>query len=197
MLKHLCIWEIDRRDTKEKKKLHPSSGAIFVLHAVKRRGCGPFTFDDFSAVSEVSCTSLSVCGSDETRTPSPFYVLPARACCCPLASAAPSCTQHEQVTNWYHIMASSDFSLSPSETWDWIEKTYVSPDVCLTLTSWLHGLKEQTVYWFLVLIISDDFFFAFISLIDLFIRFYNIRFAQWILYNIRKTKERLCRNIWM
>lgn len=50
--------------------------------------------------------------------------------------------------------------------------------------------RPYNFWWFF-------FFFAFISLIDLFIRFYNIGFAQWILYNIRKTKERLCRNSWM
>lgn len=124
MPKHLCIWETDRRKTREnyetlRLKTSPVSErffpslSTFCFPDTKEKNKESFTFDDFPAVSEVSSTSLSVCGSDETRTPSTFYEVPARACCCQLASAAPSCTQHEQVTNWYHIMHHPIFLCRP------------------------------------------------------------------------------------
>lgn len=104
------LWNTSTEDESRQRTFSPS-WTTFCFPDTKEKNKESFTFDDFPAVSEVSSTSLSVCGSDETRTPSTFYVIP--ACCCQLASAAPSCTQHEQVTNWYHIMHHPIFLCCP------------------------------------------------------------------------------------
>lgn len=82
-----------KRQKREKTMKTLGLESVHFVSPTPKRRKESFTFDDFPAVSEVCSTSLSVCGADETRTPSTFYVIPVSE------PAAVSCRQQPPPTH--------------------------------------------------------------------------------------------------
>lgn len=142
-LKHLCIWVTHRKHTVDRinpplthtQNIKPSiiDANCPSSHSPKQQGLR-------SNLPLMTFSRRLWCEQHESgwgsvwvgwnRDSHPLLCEPSGRVCRrhrrPMASAAPSCTQHERVTNWCHVMGSSVTpcfsSLSPSETCDWKER---------------------------------------------------------------------------
>lgn len=128
--KHLCIWVTSRghiwNTTWSKSTLAFEEISLYHTSKNNQTILPLMTFPP----TLMSVAQVCVCVGVRWNEPlEPLLCESSRVCRCPMASAAPSCSQLEQVTNWYHLMGSSIvscffflFSLSPSRTWcDWEE----------------------------------------------------------------------------
>lgn len=123
--KHLCIWN---RGESSRVRLGQTGSSHWSL-CVNFADAVTYLWWDFSAAAEVSVCVCLVCGTQWlgwSEDSPPFIVADARPAAVGARQQPPSCTHDGQVTNkapneiQCDMRPSSDFSLLPSETLDWI-----------------------------------------------------------------------------